>query len=454
MKRLLVLALLVTATVARGQQFALYNTKTLFDAAENPARKVYTQDTSRQFSFNFLPNLSLNVAASGPASESLRRAIATDVYTMRDLELGKNRYNRGFVNFNTYVAIARMYTSVLKHGEAGFSWQIRSDTYAKTTNETLAILDNYKLFDTLANYSDPYNSRANTVNYQQISFSYRQNVTKALGVGVKLSYLSGILYTGIAIDSSSMGPNLDTETYDVYLSGRLRSSFPFRAGDEKTNSSLFKNPGFSTTVAFTNKMKYGWNVYGQVKDLGFILWRNSPVYTFGGPIALRSTGSGRTPKIGGKLDSLILGVRDSVPRRNFITPTNAKAEVVVTKEYEHYRASLLLSKNLTNFGGDIGIIQNASWRSLNLGVSTVYSSIKALQIGVMGMIKTRGFEIFGGSDQLFKMTSMIKGITSDEPVYSPYTKGYSGASIYLGIGFNFGRVVEHPWYSNRIPGIN
>jgi hypothetical protein len=201
-------------------------------------------------------------------------------------------------------------------------------------------------------------------------------------------------------------------------------------------------------VAFTNRLKYGWNVYGQLKDIGFIRWKKAPVYDFTGPIVLKGVTSSRPPRIGSKIDSIIT---KSYTNKSFYTPVNSKAELVISKEYEHYRASLLMSKSLVNFSGDIGLIQNASWRALNLGLTTVYSSMNAFQVGLMGMIKTRGFEIFAGSDQLFKTKAMLTGMINDS---DSYTSGYSGASFYMGIGFNFGKVMEHPWFSNHVPRIN
>jgi hypothetical protein len=448
MKRLLLGGILIFSLGVRAQQYALYNTKTLFDAFENPARNVYTQDTSRQFSFNILPNFGLNLVGAGPVQADLRKAISTSVYSAKDLAIGANKVNRGFVNFNAYMAMARVYTSVLKHGEAGFSWQVRSDGYAKITNETLAIIDTYKLFDTLANYSNIFNNRAHSISYQQVSFTYRQNINHSLGVGVKLSYLSGILYNGLTIDSSSIGPDFKNETYEMYLSGKVKSSFNYHDGSRKSNNNLFSNPGFSATVAFTNRLKHGWNIYGQLKDIGFIRWNRAPVYAFKGPVTLKGTSSSHSPRIGSKIDSMIT---QSHTKQSFYTPVNSKVELVISKDYAHYQASALVSKNLTNFGGDIGLIQNARWRSLNIGLTTVYSPVNAFQIGLMGMIKTPNFEIFAGSDQLFKTKAMLTGIINDS---ESYTSGYSGASIYMGIGFNFGKVMEHPLFSSRTPQIN
>lgn len=69
-KRYLILSLfLILSTQIKAQQYGLFNTKTLFDAFENPAQKAFVLDSSRQYASNFLlPYFGLNAANKGASN--------------------------------------------------------------------------------------------------------------------------------------------------------------------------------------------------------------------------------------------------------------------------------------------------------------------------------------------------------------------------------------------------
>ncbi|HEY0175503.1 MAG TPA: hypothetical protein VGC08_03930, partial [Pedobacter sp.] len=57
---------LVSAIRLHAQQYGLFNTRTLFDAFENPSQKAFVLDSSRQYASNFLlPYFGLNAANKG-----------------------------------------------------------------------------------------------------------------------------------------------------------------------------------------------------------------------------------------------------------------------------------------------------------------------------------------------------------------------------------------------------
>ncbi|MXV15930.1 DUF5723 family protein [Hufsiella ginkgonis] len=451
LKSLLLLLAFTYAGQLSAQQYALYNTKTLFDAFENPERKVYTQDTSRKFSFNFFfPNMGTNAIAAGNAEPILRRMIGEGVFSGTGVTIGKKNFNNLIINNNTYLAMLRVYHDVLRHSEFGFAWQLRSDTYVRASDETIAILDNYRLF-TDPNYTDPFNNFAVSQNYHQFSFSYRENYDKRLGVGFKLSYLSGIVYQKINVRQSSLFVNPQLRTYNLKMDGVYRSSFAFDGADSIVSASAvpgFTNPGAAVTVGATYKLRYNWNISGHLKDIGFIRWNNnSPKYSLKQTITVENAQSkNASSRLGNKLDSAI---NESYKTESFIGLLNGKAEMLLTKTYEHYEPSLLLSKNTFFRGGDIGLIQQIKYGSWNLGVSTVYNTSKAFMAGGSLLYKTPGFEVFLGCDQVFKTYSMIRGAINGDKEFG---SGHVGASVYWGMAFNFGRVVEHPMNTNRIPG--
>ena len=102
MKKISLLCLLsFLTTVCSAQQYALYNSRTLFDTFENPSQRAFQIDTSRRYAFNFfIPNISVNTTFTGPAQESFRR-LAIDGEVTSDVPFGgkDNSLHVGFRAF-------------------------------------------------------------------------------------------------------------------------------------------------------------------------------------------------------------------------------------------------------------------------------------------------------------------------------------------------------------------
>jgi hypothetical protein len=129
---------------------------------------------------------------------------------------------------------------------------------------------------------------------------------------------------------------------------------------------------------------------------------------------------------------------------------NGKAEVLINKDYGNYQPNLILSKSLYYDGGDIVLANNYHYRNLVFTASADYNTSKYLAIGGQFMVKSPNTEFFIGSDHMLKTLQAVKEASNSTP---PYSAGYTGLSFYMGFGFKFGRVLEHPANANYIPGM-
>jgi hypothetical protein len=156
-KYLIVFAFQFLSILSYGQ-FSLYNTRTLFDTFENPSQKAFYADSSRKIAFNFfIPTISFNGTITGPAQTPIKQLIYTGKSEPGSFALGQGESNQLTLSENSYVFMLRIFKAVKFHREMGFAWQIRSDTYADITNETLAIFQNSRQFAARP-YEDPFNT--------------------------------------------------------------------------------------------------------------------------------------------------------------------------------------------------------------------------------------------------------------------------------------------------------
>ena len=187
MKKISLLCLLsILTTVCSAQQYALYNSRTLFDTFENPSQRAFQIDTSRRYAFNFfIPNISVNTTFTGPAQESFRR-LAIDGEVTSDVPFG-GKDNSLIAHTNNYLFMFRLLKSVEGESEMGFSWQLRNDTHIKATNETFAVFSDLRRF-TDPRYTDIFNDKGYNQLYNQFSFTYRESLNKRMGFGAKISF--------------------------------------------------------------------------------------------------------------------------------------------------------------------------------------------------------------------------------------------------------------------------
>ena len=288
----LILFLLGAGYSSFAQQFSLYNTRTLFDSFENPSQKAFIADTAKKYSFNFfIPTVSVNTAAIGPAQPYIKRLAYEGILNAQGISLGEEERNKILLNSNTYLMMFRVFRSVKNHREMGFGWQIKSDSYIDATNETLAIFKNFKSFtpDLASNLFD---NSAISQTYHQFSFVYREDWNRRLGIGLKLSYLSGIAHNQLKIKSSSLSVNQTQNSYTLNLDGKFESNFEYNELEGSMAIPGFKNPGVALTLSGNYQLPYGWFLLGNIKDLGFIKWhKESYNYTFDRSITINNASS-------------------------------------------------------------------------------------------------------------------------------------------------------------------
>ncbi|HCN82525.1 MAG TPA: hypothetical protein DIT07_02740 [Sphingobacteriaceae bacterium] len=436
---------------AYSQQYSLYNTRTLFDSFENPSQKAFQPDSSRRFAFNFfIPSFGFNTALGGPATHTFKTVLFDDVISSTGLKLGEHKTSRGFANINTYLIMLRLYKSLRGNQELGLSWQLRSDNQLTFTNESIAIFDNFNLFDQ-DQLTDIFNDKAYSQNYHQISLSYRKDYSRELGVGFKVSYLSGIAYNDVKITRSTLSIDKTADNFNLDIKGKFRSNFLYDDDiGKKFFLPSFKNPGLGFSTSFNYHLPRGWYILANLKDIGFIKWsKKSYVYNLDRNITIQNASDSNADS---RLnDELINDYEYVYSNKGFITPTNGKAEFLISKNLGFYQPNLLLSKNLFYNGGDLALMNNFTYNTLNFGLSTVYNTSNILQVGSQFMVKSPNTEFYIGSDQLYKSISEIRALRKDD---ESLFHGYPGASFYIGFAAKFGYIIEQQPTANRIAHFN
>lgn len=445
---------LLTPFLSKAQQYGLFNTRTLFDGFENPAQKTFVLDSSRKFASNFfLPYFGLSGANKGN-SDLIRLAINEGRYNAQKLPLRTGDINTAHENVNIYLLTFRIFQSYKWQKELGFSWQLRSDAHINYTNETLAILDTYQRFDNNP-YDDVFNNNGHALSYHQFSMTYRENYNKRLAFGVKLSLLSGITYNKLNISDSYLLFDPANDLINVRLRGNYKASFT--ETKELSSRNLvpsFKNPGMSFSFGTSYQAKSGVFMMANVKDLGFIKWRKSAyINKINAVVNIQNLSQKSAKQVSNEIADITTDESDS---SSFYSPTNARIDFMLSKAFAlsapdfTYTPGLVVSKNLFFKGGDAAFVNKFQYRGLSISAIPAYNFNQLFYVGLQGMYQTPNFEVFLGSDNLFKTVTGINGaINRDASIGS----GYNGASFYMGLGFKFGNTVEHPQNSSTMPGI-
>jgi len=432
-----------------AQQYSLYNSRTLYDSFENPSQRAYQVDTSRRFAFNFfIPTISINSSFSGPAQSAFKTLLYDGVFNGRELTIGENKRNNLTLNSNNYVAMLRMLKSVKKYKEIGLSWQIRNDGRAEVGNEVFAVFDDYRIFNSNS-LQDIFNINGYNQSYHQFSFTYRQNYTKRLAIGAKLSLLSGISYTNLKVRQSEINIDESADLIDVSLRGTLRSSFKFDDFQREMINPNFRNPGLSITAGASYKLRDGWFILGNLKDVGFIKWsKDSYEYDFDtGKIFIDNASNQSSDNR--LADSLDKNISSISVNKSYVSALNGKAEILINKDFGNYRPNLILSKSIYYKGGDIALVNNFHYKKYVLTGMADYNTNGFLQLGGQFMVKTPNIEFYIGSDHLVKSLEILKTYYKNE---NTYPSGYTGVSFYMGFALKFGRVLEHPANATQIHG--
>jgi len=447
-KKYLILFIIISlSTRLKAQQFGLFNTKTMFDAFENPAQKAFVLDSSRQYASNFLfPNLGFNLGNKGDSNYSLRSMINggkfNGSYDASGVPIGTNGRNKAYVSSNIYLLTFRLFKSYKYQQEMGFSWQVRADGFANYSNETLVAIDDYNRFTSSVN--GLFNGNAYGQSYHQFSITYRENYNKRLSFGGKLSLLSGITYNNADITKSSITVNPAQDNLLVRLTAHYKSNFLDTSEiSSKMLAPNFKNPGISASFGTTYKSKTGVFIMANVKDLGFIKWNSKSHDAFvndGQVVVDRDNNDQET------LQDNIYHLFTAVDKRKSIySATNAKIDFLISKTFKFYTPNLIVSKNVFYPGGEVALVNTFKKDEFSLSLTPTYNILGLTMLGAQWMYQTPNFEFFLGTDNLLRTSAIRQQVRVNT--------GYTGASVYMGMAIKFGYVVEHPQNSSYMPGV-
>lgn len=451
MKRHLVAFLLVVTTCqVQAQQYALFNTKTLFDSFENPAQKSFVLDSSRQFASNFLiPYMDLSSLSKGNSNEAIRNLVNQGYSQTRIGDFANPKTMRE--NVNVYLAAIRLFKYHKYHSEMGFSWQIKSETqidYDENLSKGL-FYDTFQQFTTIPRVNI-FNNNGKLQTYHQISFTYRENYTKRWALGAKVSLLSGIGYA--EFNASKSSATVTSTALDTDMAAKYRLNYP-EGGEIKFKNALpFKNLGTAITLGTTYTTKSGIFIMGNVKDLGFIRWGKK---SYSGSFDITET---NVPLVGnpGELEETKLqraldeGAKGNTEQKRFITPINSRADFLISKTFGPYTPSLIVTKNIFDKYGEAALVNTIKSGTFSISAIPSYNLDKNFRLGLQGMIQTPNFEMFLGTNDLIQTYYAGKDIVKNNEAVET---GYNRGSVYLGMAFKIGYIVEHPMNMSWMPGV-
>jgi hypothetical protein len=192
-----------------------------------------------------------------------------------------------------------------------------------------------------------------------------------------------------------------------------------------------------------------------IKDLGFIKWRKK-AYTnkINTQVFIENLSQKSANQVANEIADIAI---DEADTGSFYSVTNAKVDFMLSKAFTlsapdfTYTPSLIVSKNLFYKGGEAAFVSKFKYKDLSLSAIPAYNFNNLFFMGLQGMYQTPNFEVFLGSDNLFKTVSQANGAIKGDATVGT---GYNGASFYMGLGFKFGNTVEHPQNSSTMPGID
>jgi len=459
-KSLLVCCLFLATIKAFGQQFALYNTGTLYDSFENPSQRAFVPDTSKQFAFNFLiPNFGANFLFSGHGQQALISRAFHSYYNTANLVTGAGNYNHIKVNANDYIFMFKVYTSEDGDQEMGIALNTRLEGRGIATDESISFFNGFTKFPQNA-YANIFNDNYHVQAYHQLSLTYKEQIDKRLSVGVKLSALAGLYYNEMNITQSSVTFNRAQDQARLALTG------DFKTNDQSNKSGfdqifpVLVNPGAAISLGVTYLDHNGYKWQGNVKNLGFISWSStSRTNTYAGTTLINNFSSAdREGIIKGSIDSL----RQSGQRyHGFVSPTNGLLEISVNKSYWldeegkiKFSPTLIGSKELCYNGFTAALNAPVQFGKHGVALTSTYDELKLFNIGLQYLFKADNAEFFIGSERIFATGSFINAALKDgqgpQTQYTTPLKPYTGMDFYIGASFKFGRLVEHRMNSSGI----
>jgi len=458
-----ILFLTLCSLSVSAQQFSQYNTGTLYDSFENPSQRSFIPDSSRAVAFNFfVPNFDANLFLTGDIQRPLKtRAFGNPpYYNTSSLKIGRNALNHFNANGNAYLIMLKLFTSLNGNVEMGFSFQSRLESKGLATDESVAFLDGPSNF-AYNNYDNIFNNHYKIQMYDQLSYSYREQVSKQLSIGFKLSYLSGVQYDKIDVNESSLQINRDlvdpsNDNADVYMQGRFYRSYVPGRLDSRDFLPTLRNPGASISMGATYRTEDGVLIQGNIKDLGFIHWnKRSTITDFNNTTNITDiTSEHREENIYNAIYNL---VNDNGTVTSFNTKTNAKAELSVSKSYWlddektfRYFPTVVAQKEFFDTGFTGALVNSVQKNNLIATLSATYDDYKFFNLGAQIMVKSANAEFFVGSERLVNTGRFAFAALGNNQQIN-HIGNYTGADIFLGFSLKIGRVIEHPMNSSYIP---
>jgi hypothetical protein len=438
-----------------AQQFSLYGTGSLWDSFENPAQSPFELNESRQFASNFfVPNSGVNLKFNGPAQVALKNILLySNGLSISDLDVDARRFNRLNASENSYLLMLRLFKTVDHRRELGFSWQTRAESHGKLHNQALIVFktaneQGINGIDEYLNRTGPNQLRATDLQaqaYHQIGFTFREQYNQKFSYGIKLSYLSGIAHNSVKVRSGELNIDPASPDYRTFtVGGVLRSSYYDNIAWDDLRPN-FRNPGMSLTLSSNMKLRDGYNVLTNLKDIGFIRWSNDS-YRNGSDLNINTLDDA---------EDQLNNIQDVLVRERYTSVINGKAEALISKNFGAFKLSALLSKSLFNNSGDIVLMNSFRYKILHIGASGAYNLNDYFQFGGQLMLKSPNVEFFMGTDNLFQSYKAGVLLTDDQNRRKErLNEGIKGASAYLGFSLKFGRIVSDPQNENYIPGIN
>ena len=186
-----------------------------------------------------------------------------------------------------------------------------------------------------------------------------------------------------------------------------------------------------------------------VKDLGFIRWgKKSYTGTFdvNANITLDQNYS-EDIRLQKALDNL---AKTNTEQKRFITPINSRADFLISKTFGAYTPNLIVTKNIFDKYGEAALVNTLKSGSFSFSAIPSYNTDKNFRLGVQGMIQTPNFEMFLGTNDILQTYYASKDIINNNQATET---GYYRGSVYLGMAFKIGHIVEHPMNMSWMPGV-
>ena len=441
---------------AFGQQYSQYNTGTLYESFENPAVQSFIPDTSRRIAFNlFIPNVTGNFYLTGNAQSPLKSRAFTGRYNDSYLTIGEGRYNRANATANAYLIMFRAFGSMNGNTDMGFAVQTRMDSRGIVSDETIGLFNGANFFPA-DHYDNLFNNNFTYQAYHQISFAYRENITKKFALGIKLSALLGIEYQKLDVRSSSIDIDRVNDKADLAMAGTYIVNYTPGGFTRHDFLPTFRNPGAAISIGTTLRTSDGYILQGNVKDLGFIHWSSrSTTYGFDASRTINDLSGARREDSIYKAASRVVHTGAKVG--SFITPTNGKLEVSGNKTFWinqdlnlRYSPTLVASKEIFFPGLSVAMVNPVLYKNLSLTLTSSYDTYRIFHLGGQFMVKAPNVEFFIGSERISQSGRLILASKGNEAQIAR-SKGYTGADVFLGFSVKFGSVIEHPMNASYIP---